>query len=149
MNSNWYPHLTVATIVEQSGKYLMVEELSDGAEVINQPAGHLEQNETLVDAAIRETLEETGWHVRIDSLVGFYLHTSGLNNTTYFRCCFVATALEHDTSYTLDEGIIGPNWLTLEQLKSQKHKLRSPLVIECIEDYIAGKRLPLSSISHS
>jgi 8-oxo-dGTP pyrophosphatase MutT (NUDIX family) len=149
MNCNWYPHLTVATIVERSGKYLIVEELSDGIKVFNQPAGHLEQNETLVEAAVRETLEETGWHVKVDALVGFFMHTSGANNITYFRCCFIATALEHDKNYSLDEGIIGPVWLTLDQLKQHKHKLRSPLVLQCIEDYEAGKRFSLDSISHS
>jgi ADP-ribose pyrophosphatase YjhB (NUDIX family) len=149
MNCNWHPHLTVATVVEQSGKYLIVEELSDGIKVFNQPAGHLEQNETLIEAAVRETLEETGWHVKIESLVGFFMYTSEANNITYLRCCFIATALEHDKDYILDEGIIGPVWLSLEELNEQKNKLRSPLVTQCIEDYEAGKRFSLDSISHS
>ncbi len=147
MNSNWYPHLTVATIVEQSGKYLIVEEFSHGVKVYNQPAGHLEEDESLTEAAARETLEETGWHVRIDALVGFYLYTSETNNTTYFRCCFKATALEYDKNYTLDKGIIGPVWLSLDELRKQQHRLRSPLVIRCIEDCQSGKCISLDSIS--
>ena len=148
MTDLWYPHLTVATIIENDGKFLMVKEISDGRIVINQPAGHLDKDETLLEAAVRETLEETGWHVSIIDLVGFYMHTSPHNKTTYFRALFVGEALSHDTERTLDEGILEASWLTIEQLKEHPEILRSPMVLQCIEDYLCGKRLPLDSISH-
>jgi 8-oxo-dGTP pyrophosphatase MutT (NUDIX family) len=138
----------VATIIESNGKYLMVKEISNGKTVLNQPAGHLDEDETLMNAAIRETLEETGWHVRIDGLVGFYLHTSPHNKTTYFRTLFVATALNHDKERDLDKGILEAPWLTLEEIKEHTKMLRSPMVLQCIEDYQSGKRLPLECISH-
>lgn len=148
MTDEWYPHLTVATIIESDGKFLMVKEISDGKTVFNQPAGHLDEDETLIDAAIRETLEETGWHVSIDALVGFYLHTSPHNKTTYFRALFAATAVWHDKERDLDDGILEAPWLTLEEIKEHTKMLRSPMVLQCIEDYQSGKRLPLDCISH-
>lgn len=148
MTDLWYPHLTVATIIERDGHFLMVKEVSEGEVVFNQPAGHLEKDETLFEAAVRETLEETSWHVNIDALVGLYLYTSPQNNVTYFRALFAATALGHDPDRELDEGILEAPWLSLEQIKERTDELRSPLVLKCIEDYIDGKRLPLDSISH-
>lgn len=148
MKELWYPHLTVATIVEMDNKFLIVKELSDGKIVLNQPAGHVDENETLLEAASRETLEETGWHVTIDSLVGFYMYTSPGNGTTYFRALFVATAQEQEPNYKLDEGIIEAQWLSLEELRQQTPILRSPMVLQCVEDYLAGRRLPLDCISH-
>ena len=148
MTDLWYPHLTVATIIESNGKFLMVKEISDGKVVINQPAGHLDEDETLLEAAVRETLEETGWHVSIVGLVGFYLHTSPHNKTTYFRALFAGEALNHDTDRALDNGILEAPWLTLEQIQKHTKMLRSPMVLKCIEDYQRGKRLPLESISH-
>ena len=146
MTDLWYPHLTVATIVENDGKFLIVKEISNGQVVLNQPAGHLDKNETLGDAAVRETLEETGWHVQVDALVGFYLYTSPQNNTTYFRALFTALALTKEPNYILDDGILDAQWLSLEEIKQQQSMLRSPMVLTCIKDYLAGKRLPLSSI---
>lgn len=148
MTNLWYPHLTVATIIESNGKFLMVKEISDGKIVFNQPAGHLDEDETLIQAAIRETLEETAWHVCINELVGFYLYTSPHNKTTYFRVLFAATALSHDKDRTLDDGILEAPWLTLKQVKEHSEMLRSPMVLQCIEDYQSGKRLPLDCISH-
>lgn len=148
MNDPWYPHLTVATIIEKDGTFLMVKEISDGKTVFNQPAGHVEKDETLIEAAVRETLEETGWHINIDALVGFYLYTSPQNQTTYFRALFAATTLRHDKGRELDDGILDAPWLSLEQVREQSNRLRSPMVLQCIEDYNSGKRLPLDSISH-
>lgn len=148
MTEEWYPHLTVATIVENNGNFLIVKELSDGKIVLNQPAGHVDENETLIEAAVRETLEETGWHVQIDALVGFYMYTSPDNGTTYFRALFAATALEEEQNYTLDEGILAAQWLSLEEIRQQQPILRSPMVLQCVEDYLTGKRLPLDCISH-
>jgi 8-oxo-dGTP pyrophosphatase MutT (NUDIX family) len=148
MTNEWYPHLTVATIIENNGNFLIVKELSDGKTVLNQPAGHVDENETLIEAAVRETLEETGWHVQIDALVGFYMYTSPDNGTTYFRALFTATALEEEPNYTLDEGILAAQWLSLEEIRQQQPILRSPMVLQCVEDYLTGKRLPLDCISH-
>lgn len=148
MTDQWYPHLTVATIIEKDGKFLIVKEVSDGKVVLNQPAGHLDENETLFEAAVRETLEETAWHVKIESLVGFYLFTSATNNITYFRALFAATALEQEPNYTLDDGILEAQWLSLEEIRQQQAILRSPMVLTCIEDYLAGKRLSLDYITH-
>lgn len=148
MTELWYPHLTVATIVEKQDKFLIVKEISDAKTVLNQPAGHVEKNETLIEAALRETLEETGWHVSIDALVGFYMYTSPHSQTTYFRALFAATPLHEEPDYELDEGILEAQWLSHEQLKQQAQMLRSPMVLQCVEDYLAGKRLPLDCISH-
>ena len=145
----WHPHLTVATIVERDGEFLMVEEIADGQRVFNQPAGHVERDETLMEAAIRETLEETGWKVEPTSIVGFYLYQSPANGVTYFRVCFAASAIQAIDHAVLDEGIIGPRWMTLDQLRSSGVPLRSHLVTECIEDYLSGQRISLSTLSHS
>ena len=144
--SGWYPHLTVAVVVESEGKYLLVEEIAEGCQVLNQPAGHLEKDETLMEAAIRETLEETGWTISVDFVTGFYLYTSPHNQITYFRCCFAATAVRHDQGATLDDGIIGIHWLTLEELRKSDN-LRSPLVLKCIEDYCAGQQILLGRVA--
>lgn len=144
----WYPHLTVATIVEINGKFLIVKELSDGKTVLNQPAGHVDKNETLIEAASRETLEETGWHVTIDALVGFYMYSPPDNGITYFRALFAATAQEQEPNYKLDEDIIEAQWLSLKELHQQASMLRSPMVLQCVEDYLANRRLPLDCISY-
>lgn len=148
MTDIWYPHLTVATIVENQGKFLIVKEVSDGETVLNQPAGHVEKGETLFEAAIRETLEETAWHVTLEGLVGFYLYTSPNNSTTYFRVLFAASAIEREDVVKLDEGIIEAQWLTLDEVRQNQGHLRSPMVLSCIEDYLRGKRLPLDAIQH-
>lgn len=143
----WQPHVTVAVVVEQAGKFLLVEEESvvfDHA-VYNQPAGHVEQGETLIAAAQREALEETGWDVEPTALLGIYTYTPPSDkDTTYYRFCFIATALQwHEQA--LDEGIIRAVWLTPEELIASG-RARSPLVLQCIQDYLRGQSLPLSSI---
>jgi 8-oxo-dGTP pyrophosphatase MutT (NUDIX family) len=141
----WTPHATVATIVEQNGTYLLVEETVDGNTVLNQPAGHIEENESILDAALRETLEETRWHVELTSLVGIYNYLAP-NGVTYYRFSFAADAIEYDEKSTLDDGIIGPIWLSLDELEARRPQWRSPLVKRCIEDFAAGKRFPLDLI---
>lgn len=147
MNTVWYPHLVVATIIERDGRFLLVEEISDGVQVINQPAGHVERGETLVEAALRETLEETAWRVELSSITGFYQYVSPHNGITYFRCCFNGTA-QVETNNKLDKGIIATHWLSYEEIKAERNRLRSPLVLICIEDYLSGKQLPLDSVSY-
>ena len=145
MSERWTPHATVATIVEHEGRFLMVEEISLGLQVINQPAGHIEEGETIVAAARRETLEETGWLVEPEGLVGLYTYTAPANQVTYHRYCLFAKALNAVDGAVLDDGIIGPRWLTIDELRVSK-QLRSPMVLTCIEDYLAGKRYPLDVI---
>ena len=142
----WLPHITVATIVEDNGKFLMVEELKGGRAVLNQPAGHLDPNETLTEAAVRETLEETGWDVEATGIVGIYLYTAPSNGVTYQRVCFAAKPRRHHPERQLDDGIVGPCWMTREQLLGEAERWRSELVLRCIDDYLSGHRHPLSLI---
>ncbi|WP_349570493.1 NUDIX hydrolase [Azotobacter salinestris] len=142
---DWQAHVTVATIVEDNGLFLLVEELQDGRPVLNQPAGHLEPDESLTEAALRETLEETGWQVELTGVIGIYLY-SAPNGVTYQRVCFAARPLQPVAGYELDEGIIGPRWLSREQLLAHRECWRSPLVLRCIDDYLSGERFPLSLI---
>ena len=140
------PRITVATIVEREGKFLMVKENSEGRLVYNQPAGHVELNESLLEAAIRETLEETAWHVNLEELLGIYQYASPSNGITYIRHCFIAKAIELRTERDLDEGIFEAVWASLEELEQREHQMRSPLVLEVIRDYLRGVRHPLSVI---
>ncbi|WP_020680474.1 NUDIX hydrolase [Marinobacterium rhizophilum] len=143
----WTPHATVATLVERDGRFLMVEEHADNLRVFNQPAGHVEEDETLLAAARRETLEETGWHVRPEYLVGMYTYKAPSNGVTYYRFCFAASALEREQDYPLDEDIIAAHWLTHDELVQRADQLRSPLVLRCIDDYLAGRRYPLDFVT--
>lgn len=140
---DWLPRLTVATIIERDGRFLLVEEYADGEELVyNQPAGHLDEHETLAAAAIRETLEETAWEVQIDAIVGIYYWTHPKGHT-FVRTCFAGEALHHHPDQPLDRGIQRAVWLTREEIAALGPKLRSPMVLHCIDDYLAGKRYPL------
>lgn len=139
------PHITVATLVEKEGRFLMVEERSNGAIVFNQPAGHVEEGESLVEAALRETLEESGWQVRLSGFLGSYVLTIPDKGRTYYRFCFIAEA-GRQVSQHLDTDIIAAHWLSHEEVLARTDQLRSPLVLQCIEDYRAGKRYPLDII---
>jgi len=142
-----YPHITVATIIERDGKFLMVKERSAGLMVYNQPAGHLELGETLMEAAIRETLEETAWKIELTAFLGIYHFTSQANGITYVRHCFVGNTLEHLVNSALDPEIEEALWMDLDTLLQQKNNLRSPLVLAAIQDYLAKPHYPLSLIS--
>jgi len=142
----WAPHVTVATIVERDNRFLMVYEDSDGKLVYNQPAGHLDPDETLQQAAIRETLEETGWTVKLTGVVGVNLYTAPANGITYCRTTFIADVIGHDESRPLDTGIIDAVWLTYEEILQRKDQLRSPMTLQIIEEYRAGRRFPLEVI---
>jgi ADP-ribose pyrophosphatase YjhB (NUDIX family) len=143
---DWQPHITVATVIEDQGRFLLVEEMAEGRAVLNQPAGHLEANESLLKAAIRETLEETGWDVELTGVTGIYLYTAPSNGVTYQRICFAAKTLRYHPEYILDEGIIGPRWLTRDELAAQSERWRSELVLRCIDDYLSGQCFALSLI---
>ncbi|MFE8071620.1 NUDIX hydrolase [Marinobacteraceae bacterium S3BR75-40.1] len=141
----WHPNATVAVVVEREGRFLMVEERSNGRVVFNQPAGHIEAGESIFDAARRETREETGWAVELQHFMGLYTYHFAHKNRTYYRLCFTATATEKLTD-ELDPDIIAAHWMTLDDIRQASDSLRSPLVIACLEDYLAGRRLPLDSI---
>ncbi len=143
----WTAHSTVATVVEQNGKFLMVEEIDNNRTVFNQPAGHLDEDETLFTAAIRETLEETAWHVTLTAFLGNYVYKAP-NGITYVRHCFIATPDSHDASLPLDDGIIAAHWLSTDSIFSDSFVPRSPLVVKAIKDYLDGKRMPLDVIQH-
>ncbi len=142
----WLPRVTVATIVEDNGKFLMVEEDIRGKKTLNQPAGHLEPNETLEQAAVRETLEETGWHIQVNHLVEFSQWTSP-SGKHYLRSCFAGTALSFDPEQELDEGIIRAIWMTRDEVAAESHRLRSPLVLHHIDHHIKGKSTELDIFS--
>lgn len=143
----WTPHITVATIVEQKGRFLLVEETADNRTVFNQPAGHLDEGESLFDAAIRETLEESAWHVTLTDYLGVYVYQAP-NAITYVRHCFVGRPERHDPSLTLDEGIIATHWLSADEIMADNFRARSPMVAKVVKDYLSGKRLPLECVNH-
>ena len=142
----WRPDVTVATIVARDGRFLVVEEVVRDEWVLNQPAGHLEPDETLHAAALRETLEETGWTVELTDLVGVYQWSSADGKRQFLRFAFAATPLAHDPQRRLDEGIVRALWLTHEEIVSESARLRRPMVLGNIDDWLAGRRHPLSAI---
>ena len=142
----WRPHVVAATVVERDGCFLFVEESIEGRTVINQPAGHLDPGENLVVAAARETLEETGWTVRIDHVIGIYLLATEIPGKTFLRFCFAGTALHHDPTRALDKEIIAAHWWTRAQAAARGAQLRSPLVLRAVDDYLAGQRHPLTML---
>ena len=144
----WKPNITVAAIVEDNGRYLLVEEDADNHIVFNQPAGHLEQDETLLEAVIREVLEETAYEFQPDYLVGVYLYPNPHVDITYLRFCFAGHCLQHYPERKLDEGIIRAVWFSEEEIQDRKEKMRSPMVQRCIRDYLSGHRYPLDILHH-
>jgi len=139
------PRVTVASVIEQNGRFLVVEERPEtGGLVFNQPAGHLEGGETLLEAAARETFEETGWRFTPEYLVGVYLWAHPNGQISYLRVCFGGSVHGHEPDSPLDEGIERAVWLSRDELYAQRERLRSPLVLGVIDDYLAGERYPLS-----
>ena len=143
----WKPHMTVAALIENDGRFLMVQERISGESVYNQPAGHLEDNETLIDAVIRETREETAWHFEPESVTGIYRWRHPENHETFIRVSFSGKGLFHDPACELDSCIERTLWLTAEEIRCQPDKLRSPLVLRSIDDYLAGSAYPLSLLT--
>lgn len=137
------PVISVATVVERDNTFLFVEETVKSRLVINQPAGRLEADESLADAAVREALEETGWQIRPLGVVGIYRYSSAREHQTYVRVCFYGSALQHDAQRPLDKGIERVVWLNRSALLQRVQDLRSPLVLRCVDDYLAGRRFPL------
>ena len=141
------PLVTVATIVARDGAFLCVEEETKRGVRINQPAGHLETGETIVAAAARETLEETGYSVEPTALVGIYRWQMPDSPTTFVRFAFVADVIAHDPARRLDVGILRACWLDYATLRAREGEHRSPLVMRCFDDYLAGTRMPLSLVT--
>lgn len=143
----WKPHVTVAAVIEREQRFLMVEEEVDGKVVYNQPAGHLDAGESLIEAVARETLEETAWHFLPSAVIGIYLWTQPASETTYLRVCFSGLCQGHEPDRPLDEGIRVAPWMTRAELCRQGERLRSPLVLRCVDDYLAGKHYPLALLN--
>ena len=141
------PAVTVATVVERDGLFLLVEEETRAGRKLNQPAGHVEAGETLPAAAARETLEETGWRVIATALVGIYRWAAPETGMTFVRFSYAGDAQEHDVARALDAGIVRALWLSYAEIVARRDDHRSPLVLRCIDDYRAGKRWPLNFVA--
>ena len=144
----WKPHVTVATVIERNGEYLMVEEedKATGKLVFNQPAGHLEENESIIEAALRETIEETGWEVSLRGVLGVALYRAPANGVTYFRTTFLATPLRALENVQLDPAIHAVHWLDYEAILDNSARMRSPLVLAAIDQHRKGVCYPLDLI---
>jgi phosphatase NudJ len=144
MQNRWKPSVTVAAVVERDGRFLLVEEHTPEGLRLNNPAGHLEPGESLAEACARETLEETAHTFRPTALVGVY--QAALGDTTYLRFAYCGTLGAFHPERTLDAGIVRSLWMTLEELRASAPRHRSPLLLRCVEDYLAGRRFPLDLV---
>lgn len=142
----WRPHVTVATVVPRDGRFLLVEEDVRGRIVLNQPAGHLDPNEPIQHAAIRETLEETGWDIELDCLLCVQQWRSAESGRQFVRFTFGGVPVHHHADRALDDGILRALWLTREEIAAESARLRSPMVLASVDDWLAGHRLPLDTI---
>jgi 8-oxo-dGTP pyrophosphatase MutT (NUDIX family) len=142
------PEITVAAITETDGRFLVVEERINQRLVFNQPAGHVERGESLLTAVIREVREETAWRFEPKSLIGVYLWCSPESGVTTMRFAFSGAVDDHQSAQPLDHGIVGTHWLSRTDLQEREQRLRSPLVLRCIHDYLEGKRQPIASVAH-
>jgi 8-oxo-dGTP pyrophosphatase MutT (NUDIX family) len=140
--------VTVAAVIEENQRFLLVEERVAGEIVLNQPAGHVEPAEAVLDAVVRETLEETGYRFQPEALIGIYTWRSEVDDRSFLRLCFSGPAQAPEGPVELDEGIIAARWLSLGELTQRAADLRSPLVIRAIEDYRSGNRFPIDCFRH-
>jgi len=148
-NTQWLPHVVVAAIVERDGRFLLVEEHTAEGLRLNQPAGHWERGETLLDAVRREALEETAHHVEPQALLGCYSTHYPRRDITYLRFAYVCSLSSFDAERKLDDGIVRAVWLTPDELAASPIPHRSPLVMRCVQDYLGGRRFPLDFVSHA
>jgi ADP-ribose pyrophosphatase YjhB (NUDIX family) len=152
MNEIWKPNVTVAAVVERAGRFLLIEEETEGGPRYNQPAGHLDEGESLAAACSREALEETAWHFRPTALVGIYQwprpRKENEGDITYLRFAFAGELGNEEVGRPLDTGILRTVWMTADEVEASKVRHRSPLVWQCVQDYLAGRRYPLELIKH-
>jgi 8-oxo-dGTP pyrophosphatase MutT (NUDIX family) len=149
MAQRWQGRVTVACVIERDGRFLFVEERDGGGKpVLNQPAGHWDEGETLLEAAVRETLEESAWDVEPTALVGLYDYRPAHLDHGFLRIAFAARPLRHHPERTLDQGIERALWLSREELAGCRERHRSPMVLRSVDDYLTGRRLPLDLIAH-
>ncbi|HZM48071.1 MAG TPA: NUDIX hydrolase [Burkholderiales bacterium] len=144
----WKPNVTVAAVAERDGRFLLIEEETTRGRLFNQPAGHLESGESLLEAVVREALEESAYSFAPTALVGIYQYRSGAEGVTYLRFAFAGEITGHDPRRALDTGIVRAVWLAPDEIRRDSARHRSPLVMRCIDDYVAGQRYPLSVVYH-
>ena len=140
----WKPHVTVAAVIEQNGRFLLVEEHTPDGLRLNQPAGHLEENEDLVTAAKREVNEETAWQFEPEHIVSVQLWRKSPEHPSFLRFTFCGRIHSHNPLQTLDDEIVRTHWLSREEIAAKQRSLRSPLVLICVDNYLSGQRFPLS-----
>ncbi len=142
----WKPHVTVAAVIEQDNRFLMVEEHTSNGLAFNQPAGHLEESEDLIKAVQREVAEETAWQFKAEYLIAVQLWRKMPRQPSFVRFCFAGQIHSHNPEQDLDDGIVQTHWLSREEIEAQKKRLRSPLVLISVDEYLQGKRYPLSML---
>ncbi|MCL2589791.1 MAG: NUDIX hydrolase [Betaproteobacteria bacterium] len=148
MSHRWKPSVTVAAVIERNGRFLLVEEETADGLQFNQPAGHLEANESLLQAVVRETMEETAHPFTPEYLVGIYQWPRPQGDAAYLRFAFSGWVGESDPARTLDSGIVRTVWMTLEELHATHARHRSPLVLQCAEDWLSGRHYGLELLRH-
>lgn len=148
MNRIWKPNVTVAALIEREGRFLLVEEETDDGLRFNQPAGHLDAGESLAAACAREALEETAWSFAPTALVGIYQWPRPQGDITYLRFAFAGELGAHESTRNLDTGILRAVWMTPDEIRATTDRHRSPLVAQCVDDYLAGRRFPLDLLRH-
>ena len=144
----WKPNVTVAALIERDGRFLLVEEETADGLRLNQPAGHIDAGESLVAACAREALEETAWHFQPETLVGIYQWPKPDSDITYLRFAFSGLLGNHEPGRVLDTGILRAVWMTPAEIAASRDRHRSPLLLQCVEDFLAGRRWPLDLIRH-
>jgi len=144
----WKPNVTVAAVIERDGRFLLVEEETPEGLRFNQPAGHLEEGESLLEAAAREVLEETAHRFVPEYLVGVYQWTRPQGDITYLRFAYGGRVEAEETGRALDEGIVRAVWMTPDEIRATADRHRSPLILQCVEDWLGGARHPLSLVHH-
>lgn len=148
MERLWKPNVTVAALMERDGSFLLVEEETDDGIRFNQPAGHLDEGESLVEACSREAMEETAHAFTPTELVGIYQWPRPQGDITYLRFAFAGKVGAGETARQLDTGILRAVWMTVDEIEACQARHRSPLVLQCVRDYLAGRRFPLDVIRH-
>lgn len=143
----WKPDITVAAVSERDGRFLLVEERINRRLVFNQPAGHVESGESILAALLREVREETAWVFVPDAFLGVYLWRYPSSARTTLRFAFSGGVVDHDALQPLDHGIVRTHWLTRAELREREPRMRSPLVLRCVDDYLSGRRLPLDAVT--